>query len=356
MPSIIVNHTVPLSSEPSHGALVFHQWLPEGLDSALHWASAGKPRVRLWLDRSCVRSFDPVTDELISQWVNMPVEHVFVDAMVEDVAPDLCTFIRDKKDWPRNPTLLEAADQDAGRLANAYTELGLSVLEAVLEVTNRVLAWAYAEGGHHWLRERDPKARLMMSRNNEFRARVSIDGGDWLRWCPPHVDVFNGRPIGGEPSLRPPDWSVLQDFLEHPRRLTLFLELLSNSFALLASGHHRSALIEAVSALEVAFRGFVRAPDPSQLSRPAALNGDTLAQVSSRLGFSTSFRYLLPVVVKQFDTYHADHKASIAALDTRHNIVHNGQRDVEERATAAHIRSIRKMAQALNEWTLRGSA
>lgn len=344
-------HRVPLFGEPEGGALIFGQWLPEGVESGLQLP--GDPLdLRVWLDRTCVRSREPLTDDLISKWVNMPVESLFVDVTVNDVAADLAAFIRDKQDWPRGGIpIMGSGDPETQRLAEAYMRLGWSVLSSVLEVTNRIAAWAYAERGQYWLRERDEHADVMMSRNNEFRARASIEAGSWVRWCPPFIDSFNIGILGGRRGLKESDWNSLQAFLLSKRRPTLFRELMSNAYALLAAGNKRSAIIEAVSGLEVAFRAFIRSPDETKLQDAAPVGVENLARDSERLGFSASFRYLLPIVIKDFENHRVEHTETSAALDTRHNIVHNGQREVHTETARRYVRAVETFAIFLGENT-----
>jgi len=310
----------------------------------------------LWLDRTCVDySFDEVTDELIGQWVNMPVTRLFVEARPEPISPELANFIRDHADWPRQGDILKSADETTRRLAREYQQLGWRILRAVVSAVNRFIAWVYAQKLHYWLHTRDEHAEMMMSRNAEFRARVSIDSGPSLRWCPPSMDKINVGTIGGERGLRAHDWAVLGDFLRSNRRPDLVGELLSNAAALVALGHHRAALIEAVSALEVALRTFARQPDPAALKPPIAGVLDSsqgLRAAVDHLGLSCSLRHLLPVVLAEAALPSNAHKVSCTALDTRQNVVHNGQREVDRDQAQKFIHAITAVAQALQRATL----
>jgi hypothetical protein len=352
MSTILINHRVPISGEPGSGALIFSQWLPEGIEGGLY--VPGDPlELRIWLDRTCVRSpmREPLTDELISKWVGMPVESLFVDVTVTGVADELAAFVQAKQDWLREDPIIGSGESETQRLAEAYMNLGWTVLGSVLEVTNRIAAWAYAEGGQYWLRERDEEAEVMMSRNIEFHARASVDAGPWVRWCPPFIDTFNIGFLGGRRGLRQPDWNLLQAFLLSKRRPTLFRELMSNARALLSAGNNRSAIIEAVSGLEVAFRAFIRRPDITKLRDAASVQIENLSRDSERLGFSASLRYLLPIVTNDFENHMVEHAETCGALETRHNIVHNGQREVPADVAEKHVRAVAAFATFLHECT-----
>lgn len=352
MATILINHSVPVPGESEGAALIFSQWLPEGVERGLH-VPGDALDLRVWLDRTCVHSLrrEPLTDELISKWDNMPVERVFVDVTADGIADDLAAFIRDKQDWLRGDPIIGSGDPETQRLAEAYMRIGWTVLSSVLEVTNRIAAWAYAEGGQYWLRERDEEADIMMSRNVEFHARASIDAGPWVRWCPPFIDTFNIGVFGGQRGLKQPDWNLLQAFLLSKRRPTLFRELISNAYALLGAGNSRSAIIEAVSGLEVAFRDFIRRPDVTKLQDAASVRIESLSRDSGRLGFSSSLRYLLPIIIKDFDNHKVEHAETCAALDTRHNIVHNGQREVHAQVAKKYVRAVAAFATLLHEYT-----
>jgi hypothetical protein len=131
---------------------------------------------------------------------------------------------------------------------------------------------------------------------------------------------------------------------------------LSNAFAFLSAGNNRSAIIEAVSGLEVGFRSFVRRPDAAKLSDAARGHANDLARDTERLGFSASLTYLVPIVIRNFEDHSSEHAQTCEAVDTRHNIVHNGQREVHHAAASKHVRAVAAFAETLNDCTVHDAA
>jgi hypothetical protein len=353
MANLLVRNDVPFrSSHGEPGALLFCQWLPEHKDAAI---IVPRPpyEVRVWLDRTCLRSRNEVTDDELSRWVNMPATKLIVEVAVESVDSELSGFIARNSDWGECQRTLESTNEETRKLAKAYSDVGWAVLNRVLDITNRIAAWAYAECKHYWLRERDRGVEVLMGRNAEFHATVSIDGGAPTRWCPPFIDIHDVGVIGGQRGLREKEWTALQSFLLSDRRPLLFRELLANALSLLDSGHTRSAVIEAVSALEVALRRFARSPDPIALTSSYAAERGALTRDLERLGFGVSVRYLLPVILKSFDASVVSHADSCEALENRNNIVHNGQRDVPLDTARRLVWGVSRFAEDLDKVTLR---
>ncbi len=291
-----------------------------------------------------------LTDDLVRTWSNMPAARLYIDVHPEPIPDDLAAFIRNNANWPqRRPMPLDSPDSETRRLAVDYQDLGLRVLGTVLHVTNRVVAWAYAERGQYWLEEREIESSMamMMSRNNEFNARASIDSGPLVRWCPPFRDTM--VVVAHRNGLQSDDWLALTEFLrERERRPSLVGELLGNAKALLSQGHNRAALIEGVTALEVAFRAFLRRPHPVALQRAQTVTGGHLKATVEHLGFTAMVKYLLPLILEGLPKAHA---VSCAALDERHSVVHHGQRDVGREKARRYLSALTELTRFLESAT-----
>lgn len=64
----------------------------------------------------------------------------------------------------------------------------------------------------------------------------------------------------GKRCISKSDWNDLKGFAASDSRPDLMLELVANAEQLAADGYHRSAIIEGVSALEIAVSSFGRLP------------------------------------------------------------------------------------------------
>jgi hypothetical protein len=190
----------------------------------------------------------------------------------------------------------------------------------------------------------------MSSCNNEFRAKVRSDHFDWTRWCPFSIDRFVVHTPGRGVSLTREEWLDAHKFVAGKARPDIVLELLANAQWLIDNGQRRSALIEGVSALELALTRFSQAPNVEQIPQEFKVaEPGGLRKAVEHLGFSTSLRYLLPLVLRDLDPDVLS--ACIEATDVRNNVVHNGQRDVLEDLIRPMITNIRKASAFLADRT-----
>jgi hypothetical protein len=337
------------------GWLVFRQFLPEAPDDIATFQADGL-QVRVHFDRACVENLGaPVTDDLIRRWLNISVPAVLIDVGVPELTGDLERFVRAKADWPRQGVdILEVSDESDRRLAVEYQRLGHSVLRAVLRATNRLASWAYAERGQYWVETRSMNVeKTMMSRNNEFGARVTFSDGSSYRWCPPNHDLMDYQEGPSEP-ITPETWQAAMQFLGSDSRPSLVGELLANAEALLASGRGRSGVLEAVCALEVAVGHFAARPDSDALMRPPGLTAPSLTADLDHLGFSRFVKYLLPLVVNPSTISPDELQGATEAIECRNRLAHGAslQRAIGAATAREHVRSLRRVIVGLRTLTL----
>ena len=320
-------------------------------------SKSGDLDANLWIDRTCVDALEPVTEELLAKWINIRVTRAFVDVRVPGVNDEIARFIEENPIWKES--ILDSEDPPRRSLAEAYHELGVRVLTEVERSVSHLVGWAYAERRHYWLKPPINLASMMMSRNTEYLATVRIDEGLPSRWCPPSRDRLTLIVESRETCIRQGDWESARRFVEGTNRPQLVGELLSNADALLAEAHYRSAIIEAVCALEIAVNDWARSPSLSAIHREildvdASARG--LKDQVKHLGFVGTLRYLVPIVVAQDCWDKQALEDALRAVEARNNIVHNGQRNVAESSARAGVRSARAMAQSLVGVTERAAA
>jgi len=346
-----VRHRVPMPG----GWLVFRQFLPETPDDTATFEAEGL-RAKLYFDRACVENMgEPVTDDLVRRWLNVSVASVIVDISVPDLAGDLELFVRSNADWPRRGVdILTVSDEHNRQLALEYQRLGHRVLGVVLHLTNRLASWAYAECGQYWVETRPLNVeQVMMSRNNEFRAHITFPDGSSFRWCPPsyhHVDLH----VGPSEPITPERWKAAIQFLAANGRPSLIGELLSNVEALLASGRGRSAVLEAVCALEVAVGQYAERPDPDALLRAVGAKGISFTADLEHLGFSRFVKYVLPLVMTPSAMTSDELRNAADAVECRNRLAHGKglQRSISSATARKHVRSLRKVIAGLRAATL----
>jgi len=101
MGTITVRHLIPI--EDDHGRqrrVTFLRWLPES-ESDVIVREEDNRIGRLWIDRSCLGFFEPVTDETLDRYINVLVDKVYIDIYVNDVDDELLRFIYDERESPQ---------------------------------------------------------------------------------------------------------------------------------------------------------------------------------------------------------------------------------------------------------------
>lgn len=355
MATLTVRHLIPFGTEPWGARFVnFYQWAPAGESEALVRRTPA-PETRLWFDRSCIDAMTPADDDYISRWVNVNVGKVYVDVLLDGIPDELALFIRDERDSPRMMHHGITSEQPEYRpLHDAYLELGIKVSEAALTTYNRFVAFMRNYKGQYWLSERPFDRDHISSRNNEFHARVCMENYDWVRWCPLHQDTNVPYGHGGKLSLRRDEWPTVQDFIFSNSRPSLVVELLANAQMLIDEGYRRSAIVDAVAALEQAVTTFSQSPRLDGL-----IPADTLPRIDvpnlknqvEHMGFTGTMRYLLPLLFPKHILSTELLAQCQEVVDIRNTIAHRGQRDVSEEKVRPLVAALRHACEILAQYT-----
>ena len=344
-----VKHTVFTGVDRGKGPFLnFYQWVPNGSANSLRRAD-GEISVVLTIDRDCVNSLAPVTQEYIDKWVNVHVGRCQIDVWVPKVPRNIAQFIYDERDQPQGLHHgLKPGELEYDELSKEYRILGERVLEAALVAYNRLIAFCRDSKGQFWLSEHVYDPRQLVSDNNGFDARVLIDDEQtFVRWCPPGSIGLVSRCYGEERSVTKADWAELQLFFAANNSTEAIAEILSNAEQLIEAGHRRSAIVEAVSALEAAVWRFARKPKAAGLLSNTRVDLAALGNRVEHLGFSTSFSFLIPLLIPASDLTDEDIRVCRQAIDVRNNVVHNVQRDVEDNKVRKFVHRIRRVSNVL---------
>lgn len=354
---LTVRHRIPIGDGVWAGpSAIFSQWLP-GVERPLV-RTRGTSTTRLWIDASCVQSLSHIDDDYIRNWVNVRVSHVFVDVVLSDVDAELSRFIFDERESPWEVHHgLQSNDEGYKVLENAYLKLGIRVMEAALITFNRFIVFARNRKGQYWLDARPIDKDMMSSTNTEFHAQVRTVDYEWILWCPPGQDIIKLQLSGDARSITAADWGPAGDFVASDSRGALFQELLANAEALLADERRRSAVIEAVSALETTLSEFARRPAIDSLVPGIGASRIALSKVREQvdgLGLRGSLRFLVPLLFPDEVISQSLLEAVWIAVEERNNVIHNGQRDVPANRARMHIRAVRQFCEILDSYTVPG--
>jgi hypothetical protein len=215
---------------------------------------------------------------------------------------------------------------------------------------NRLIAYARVEKGQHWL-EPLVCAPDRMDVFTSFRATVMIPPHDWATWHPYTPIILHARRPERERYLARDDWSQVTEFMNSEQRPNLVLELLANAESLLYDGIRRSAVIEGVSALEIAISDFAKAPRLDALEIPRRVPTETLKDQIEALGLRGSVRYLLPLLFSSDILADSVLTGCQAAVNARNDLVHHGRRDVSAAAAQTFLRALREACQVLANYS-----
>jgi hypothetical protein len=231
--------------------------------------------------------------------------------------------------------------------------LGLKVHRAAIETFNRFVSYVRNHEGQWWLEEISSDPNRLLLENNAFQTVVRSSAFDWVRWCPPGgtLTTVEARLRG---AICESDWPPIAEFVASDRRPLLPLELLANADSLLHHGRRRSAVLEAVSALEVSIVRFSQAPRLGQLlpsgHRDRVATGSLYDQVEA-LGLRGSVRFLLPLLFTDEVLTTATIQACQEAVNLRNLVAHQGQRDIPEERVRYVIEHVRKACEVLASCT-----
>lgn len=336
---------------PIRGHVEFHKWLPlESGDFIV--VNDGDMTLTFWFAKDCwftVKDWD-LAD--LPNIVNVKVSTIFADVSIKDVSDDLADFIV-HTDYYRRAS--DSYTQEEKRLMQQYEQLGERVHVLTLGRLNRLLSFVRSEKGQYWLEEYPVDPGQRADQFTRFNAQVKSEDSEWNRWVPTITTTIRGAQLPDETRLIDrDDWSRIRKFVVASGDPDLVGELLARAELLAKSGHRRSALTEAVTALEVAISRFSQNPDAgSEFGSHFAerLNLSSLKGQVGRLGLTGTLRYLFPLIFPEDQLPTEILRPCQEAIGQRQNVVHQGQRDVDERKLNLFLHSIRQMCSILGEYS-----
>jgi hypothetical protein len=355
--NIVIRHNIPtVNKSGAESSINFYRWLPTKKDALI--VNKGNQIVKLWIDNSCVYMEAP-DKEKIKIWVNIPVCKVFVDIEVQDLSDELIRFIYDERDRPKNIHYgIKPGEGNYDELNNSYKKLGEEVLQSSLEVYNRFVAFVRNNKGQYWLSEHKFDKNRISSMNVEFNSKVSSNNCDWVRWCPPFVDniIIILSDDDDKISIKENEWKEINQFISGNSRLDLVLELLANTRSLIDAEYLRSAIIEAVSALEVAIDSFGEAPRIGDLlpnEQVGRLYLGNLGRTIEKIGLLPTVDFILPLLFPPTILPTEIIAQCRRAIELRNTIVHHGQRNIVEDETRSLINAVIEACKIIIEYTMR---
>jgi hypothetical protein len=352
---LVVRLTVPVKTETGYG-LTFSRWLPDGEADGLVMEADGMT-TRLWISRDCLGDLSDRSDDHIAMSLDNSVEVVHVSVVLDGVPDELAGFIYGEREAPRGVHHGIGPDHPRyASLRDQYRDTGVQVLRQALSLYNRLIAYARNLKGQFWLTDYPFDQDNVFPMSNAFSAVFRSGDQDWERWCPPgglHITITLPS---DETAIARADWPALKEFVVGQARPDLVFELLANADLLVERKHGRSALIEAVSALEVAISRFAKSPRLGDLLAGEALTplcDDSLQSHVEHLGLGVSVRYLLPLLFAADVLPRAVLASCHQAIELRNSVVHGGKRSVDPARVRPATSAIRSACEVLRRHTNR---
>ena len=341
MEDVYVQLVVPLGHPDSENhPMEFYCWLP--LDEA--------DRIRFDdADRSLTLSIvSDRSDSAASVPANAPVWSVIADVTVRNLPDEVIAGIKIPPDYSHIHDL-EFLEN------NPHIRLAKETVQYVIDRVNRLLSYVRNHRGQYMLTEIPPMHHSVTSSLLKLKAKIRVGESEWKSWRPPGgVLQWTAKGYRGdrERIINKEDWPEIQRAVTSNERPNLVRELLAGAEALAYEGHRRAAITEAVTALEVAIHRFATNPNKDVLAtaRCHVTGGESLKKQVEHMGLTGSVRYLLPVIVTESKVPTELLQSCSAALDLRNNVVHNGQRDVDEERLTSAIVSIRQLSLTLENF------
>lgn len=349
MPSLIIDLKIPFECDPPVNlvpALTFTHWIPIGHEQGISVDDEDIQFV-LWFDEKCAWfGSQPTADEL-KNCVNVLARYVNVEIRVTGLPDDVLTYMQ-------SAAHTESVDEVAAALQSKYESIAQKVLRAVLHRVNRLISFARSYKGQYWITEHQIDQYRLRHYFIKFSAQGRVDDGPRFIFAPPTVDRIIVTAGDKGRYIQEADWIPCREFVGGAKKPDFAGELLAGAEYLLKAGHRRSALTEAVTALEIAVFRFSRSPRAeARFSSDMAdrLGLSTLASQVSHLGLSASVKYLLPTILSEEILPASILSLCQDALTQRQNVVHNGQRDVNEDFVRRAIAAIRAFCDILDSVT-----
>lgn len=354
--TILVRMEIPVGKDYGNSSdLIFSHWLPLQEDEALV-IDKDRFMVKIWFDLNCSKWIKSPNE--IEKHTNTFLYKAYVDVQVKDLSDELANFIYQEKDACQEELNENQIRFIQKQLSEESEDLAKKVFQLALENFNRMLSYFRNYKLQFWIEEHKINFNSMRSEFTRFRTMVKVDGHDWVPWCPPVVDNFGTFIIKesqrSEGRVTKEEWSEVSKFVNSQKKPKLFLELLANAASLADKGYERSALIEGVSALEVSISLFSKAPKYDGFIHQDAITKISekgLKDLVEKLGIRGTINILFPLLFKPEIVSKELANDCQNAVDARNNVVHNGQRKVNNEQIWKMLNSIYQMCIVLEKYT-----
>jgi hypothetical protein len=255
---------------------VFHRWHPRGSDNAIE-LDTGDPNasLRIWFALEVEASLGLFSLEKIEDLANQgavqggPLRGLLSLKGVDDQTVEILEEGAVEKAMERAVEAGSVDPDTASQLvSDKYVTLAKRVAQKIIQPSvSRFVERLRNEYGQYWLvppREWDSTQESLGGFCSHLQLRWSTNpDGKWRKLLPDLPEACGVLEVGGKDSFKQfiteTDWDHIGETLEYEPARALAVDLTLRARRLLDEGNVHFALIESVTALELAVRVFVRA-------------------------------------------------------------------------------------------------
>jgi hypothetical protein len=297
---------------------LFHRWLPDGEQDAIVLPSADPGAIlKVWFER---RGFVDDSGFIRFSWPRREVDPEIMSRQGILTAGHLLGLLELK-----NLTDQESVALRDNKIGDShYVALGKRIVKKLVYPTvARFLNILSTNYGQYWigpLKEWDSrKESLGHYCSYTLNLKWSLDGGvTWSEFQPDrdHPPIVFEMGEGFEEYLTKKDWEELRKIVQTEYNPSLVSSVLSCAHQFLDQGNLRYALIEGVSALEIALHEFFR--------QKLVTDAKSLLNLLSPF-WEQSLSQQIIVVATAIGTIPLENiKHTVAAIDMRNKVIHEG--------------------------------
>jgi len=341
--------TVPLDKSNNYSSHIkFSRWLP-GEKEAITYTKDGFT-VRYWTDFDCLDDLArEITEERLSKIVGVKVEKIqtLVDFVLENEKLEkLAEHYAAMTDYSYKKEIERRFGEDT---LEEYYSIGRTTYTAVMRGLNRIIGYIRSTKGQYWLEDYPILDKNYDSELRKSETQIRFNDGKWIELRSEWVIEYTVTVPNEQRCVAEEDWCAIQEFVQSQRREPIVGHLLSIAEKLSREGYRRAALIEAVSAMEVALHEFGSQAIESKPTQCKDINTGflNLKRHLEHLGMTCSINYLLPLILEESEASHEIFGQCQKAIEERNNVVHNSQRDVQSERLSCYLRNIRSLCQML---------
>jgi hypothetical protein len=300
-----------------HSGPLFHRWLPDGEKDAIELNTKDpNANLRVWFER---RGF---------------VENGYIkfDWDRKEANPDIISKqgILDAGPLVGKLEIFNLSEEDITPVKEnnvgdpKYVAIGKRSLKLIYPAVSKFINILRTNYGQYWIRELKEWDSRELSLGHYFsviiQTKWSIDSGKtWCDFVPNKREHGPIRLMIRHPNyneyLSQKDWDDISKIFQTEYEVSLAAQVLSRAYKLLNQGHEKQALVEGVTALEIAINEFIR--------RKLNTNENLLKNMQSFLTLPLRAQVIALGVIEGRNTIQ-DLENAIRATDLRNRVVHEG--------------------------------